>query len=293
MRDDDQEPSSDPFGPLDPIDGERSMTLFGAIAWTFLATSTYLLLLLLLVSLSPGKASDLVMNFGAQVFGTLLTLFCILRLYAPNTSIRHFLGLRGTHPGFYVLAGLLGVIIQIPTSALYDLILKRHPLEADHDVLFMENFSRGRPWQAIIFFILVLAGPFLEEVFFRGALFRPLRKENTAVGVVLVSSVLFAFVHLEKQIFLPIAILGFVLGTLRSASGSLLPSVVMHATFNGASFWSMFERFKSGATNSPEGPPPLSLIGGASMATIFLVVMALILGRYSRMAKEAQNEDLA
>lgn len=293
MRDDDQEPPSDPFGPLDPIDGERSMTLFGAIAWTFLSTSTFLLLLLLLVSIRPGVQGDLVTNFGAQVFGTLLTLFCILRLYAPNTSIRHFLGLRGTHPGFYVLAAVLGVIIQLPTTALYDAILKRNPLETDHDALFMDDLARGRPWQAILFFIIVLAGPFLEEVFFRGALFRPLRKENATSAVVLLSTVLFAFVHLEKQIFLPIAIVGFVLGILRTVSGSLIPSIIMHTAFNGAAFWSMYTRFKSGVATSTEPPPPLSLIAGASLATLFLVVMTVVIGRYSRVAKDARSEDSA
>lgn len=293
MRDDDQEPSSDPFGPVDPINGERSMTLFGAIAWTFLSTSTFLLLLLLLVSIRPAAQGDLVTNFGAQVFGTLFTLFCILRLYAPNTSIRHFLGLRGTHPGFYVVAALLGVIIQIPTTALYDVILKRNPPETDHDALFMDDLARGRPWQAILFFIIVLAGPFIEEVFFRGALFRPLKKENATVGVILVSTILFAFVHLEKQIFVPIAIVGFILGIMRALSGSLVPSIIMHTTFNGAAFWSMYERFKSGATTSTESPPPLSIIGGASLATLFLVVITAVLGRYSRMARDARSEDFA
>lgn len=292
MSDDDQEPSSDPFGPPDSQRGERTMTYFGAIGWTLLSTSLFLFLLLIMVSIRPGAGTDLVTNFGAQVVGTLFTLFCILRFYAPNVSIRHFLGLRGTHAGFYVLAAVLGILIQVPTTALYDAILKRNPTEMDHDTAMLEDMARGAPWRAVLFFIIVLAGPFLEEVFFRGALFRPLKKENTSFGIIIVSSLLFALVHLEKQIFFPIAIVGITLGILRAASGSLIPSIIMHTTFNGAAFLSLYERHRSGGTNTAETSAPPSIVIGASLAAFLLVVLTFVVGRRSEVAREARDEDL-
>jgi membrane protease YdiL (CAAX protease family) len=232
------------------------------------------------------------MNFGAQVVGTLFTLFCILRFYAPNVSIRHFLGLRSTHGGFYVLAAVLGIVIQVPTTALYDAILKRNPTETDHDAVMMDDFARGAPWRVVLFVIIVLAGPFLEEVFFRGALFRPLKKASAGFGIILVTSLLFALVHLEKQIFLPIALVGITLGILRNASGSLIPSIIMHTTFNGAAFLSLYERFRAGGSTVSEPSLPGTVVLGASLGALLLLGITYVLGQRSEAAREACSEDL-
>ena len=293
MRDDDQEPSSDPFGSPESQRGERPMTYFGAVGWTLLSTSLFLFLLLLIVSIRAGASTDLITNFGLQLASTLLTLFCILRFYAPNVSIRHFLGLRSTHGGFYVLAAVLGVVIQVPATALYDVILKRNPTETDHDAALMEDLGRGTPWRLALFVIVVLAGPFLEEVFFRGALFRPLKKENPPLGIVFVSSLLFALVHLEKQIFIPIAIVGITLGILRNASGSLIPSIIMHTTFNGAAFLSLYTRFRAGTASASEPSPSIRMVVGSSVVTLLLLAITYFVGERSNSAREARSEDLA
>ncbi len=292
MSDDDREPSSDPFGSPESQRGERAMTYFGAVGWTLLSTSLFLFLLLIMMSVRPGVGNDLITNFGLQLVSTLLTFFCILRFYAPNVSIRRFLGLRGTHGGFYVLAAVLGVVIQVPTTALYDVILKRFPSQADHDSVLMEDLARGTPWRVALCVIIVFAGPFLEEVFFRGALFRPLKKQSATLGVILVSSVLFALVHLEKQIFVPIAIVGITLGILRSASGSLIPSIIMHTTFNGAAFWSMYERFRSGKPTDSDASVPVPIVLTASLAALLLVAITYVVGQRSQTARDARGEDL-
>lgn len=294
MSDDDHEPSSDPFGPPESQRGERNMTYFGAIGWTLLSTSLFILLVLLTLSIRPRNEAGLIMAFGAQVFGTLFTLFCILRLYAPNVSIRRFLGLRSTHGGFYVLAAVLGVIIQIPASALYDAIVKRYPAELDQDSLILDTMARGKPWQWVAFMIIVLAGPFLEEVFFRGAIYRPLKKENSGFGIVLVTTVLFALMHRNQQIFIPIALVGLTLGMLRHVSGSLIPSIIMHTTFNGASFWATYETFRAGsAATSSEQSAPLRVVIATSLGVLLLVLVALFVGARSETAREARREDLA
>ena len=292
MSDDDREPSSDPFGPPESESGERVMTYFGAVGWTLLSTSLFLFLLLIIMSIRPGAQANLITYFGVQVVGTLLTLFCILRFYAPNVSIRHFVGLRGTHGGFYVLAAVLGVVIQIPTTALYDVILKRFPIDAEHGSVVLEEMARGTPWRVAIFVIIVLAGPFLEEVFFRGALCRPLKKESPTFGVIVLSSLLFALSHLEKQMFVPIAIVGLTLGILRNASGSLIPSIIMHTTFNGAAFWSMYERFRSGKSTETEASVPLPILLISSLVVLLLVGITYVVGERSEAAREARSEDL-
>lgn len=292
MSDDDQEPSSDPFGSPESQPGERSMTYFGAIGWTLLSTTLWVLTATLLAVLRPNSNIDLVVSFGAQAASGMFVLFCIMRLYAPDLSIRHFVGLRNTHGLFFVFAAMLGFVIQIPASALYDWILRRSPLEDDSDAALLDLMAQGASWRAIVFFILVLAGPFVEEVFFRGVLYRPLKKEGGGAAIILVSSILFAFSHLERQRMLPILIVGLALGILRHCSGSLLPSFIMHATLNGASFWPLYEQFRAGGKAITDAPPPLRIVAAASLSTLVLLVLVYIVGARSDSAAEARSEDL-
>lgn len=292
MSDDDQEPSSDPFGSPESQPGERGMTYFGAIGWTLLSTTLYVLTATLMAALRPNASVDLVLSFGAQAASGLFVLFCIMRLYAPDLSIRHFVGLRNTHGLFFVFAPMLGFVIQIPASALYDWILKRSPPEYESDQALVDLMARGALWRAAAFFIIVLAGPFLEEVFFRGVLYRPLKKESGGAGIILVSSILFAFSHLERQILLPIMIVGLALGILRHCSGSLLPSFIMHATFNGAAFWSLYERFRAGEKAVADEPTPMRIVAAASLSTLVLLVLVYIVGARTDSAAEARSEDL-
>jgi uncharacterized protein len=292
MSDDDREPSSDPFGSPESEPGERSMSYFGAIGWMLLTLLIPTFPVMIVSAIRSMPKDDLILNFGLQVVSTLITFFLILRFYAPQLSIRHFVGLRPTHGGFYVIGAVLGVIIAVPASTLYELIHRRNPTGIDQEKFLIEHLERGTSWHVVVFLIVVLAGPFLEELFFRGALFRPMRRENPPLGVVLVSSILFAFVHMDKHIFLPIAIVGFTMGLLRYLSGSLLPSVLMHMTFNGVSFWSLYSRFRSGAPSSDGEMPPLWLIAATSVASLGLILAALVLATRSQMSRESRAEDL-
>lgn len=289
MDEDDDERDSDPFGPREPEGGERSMSYVGAALWACAMTAVFLFGLVLVVSIRPAAQSDLVTKFGCQVIATLLALFLILRLYAPERSIRDFLGIRSTHVGFYPLALLLGVAVQVPANALYDLITRRFPTVTEHDDSLFEDLSKGRLSRVVAIVVLAVAGPFVEEVFFRGALFRPLRKRYDAAGVVLATSVYFAASHLEWQMIAPIAIVGLSLGVLRSASGSLVPSFLMHGAFNGVTLYSLLTRGPSEGADTSPIPLKISIAGSA--VTLVLLVLVTLLGDRSAWAHEARQRD--
>lgn len=290
MDEDDDERGSDPFGPREPIEGELPMTYVGAAAWSLGMTFVFFFLVMLVISIRPAAQSDLVTKFGCQLIATLLALFAILRLHAPDKSIREFLGIRSTHAGFYPLAALLGASVQVPANALYDLITRRFPTPADHDDTLYEEISRGRFDRIIAVVVLAFAGPLLEEIFFRGAIFRPLRRRYEGTGVVVATSLFFAASHLEWQMIGPIAIVGLALGSLRNASGSLLPSVVMHGVFNGVTLYSLFMRGSASADNTPL---PLSISIGGSVLTLALLGLVYLLGDRSAWAGEARRKDEA
>ncbi len=75
--------------------------------------------------------------------------------------------------------------------------------------------------------------PFVEELFFRGFVFRGLANRwGNGVGLVL-SAVVFAAMHYHIGLLLPILVTGLLLGGLYWRTGSLWPSIVVHAIQNG------------------------------------------------------------
>jgi len=81
----------------------------------------------------------------------------------------------------------------------------------------------------------VMAAPFVEELFFRGFLFRYLRGRVPIGWAVVISSAIFSVAHFqygEPTLFLPIFTTGLVLAAIYHYSGSLWPGVLTHATFN-------------------------------------------------------------
>ncbi len=160
-------------------------------------------------------------------------MFCILRVYAPQRSIRDFIGLRGTSVAIYPMALVFGATIVAPANALYAAVNARFPSPIP-DTL-SEVFHDASPVRrALIGAVLVVLGPILEEILFRGALLRPLKRKVGPISAAVFTGLLFALVHLEWQVLPPFILLGIALGLLRNWSGSTVPGMLVHATFNGA-----------------------------------------------------------
>ena len=90
---------------------------------------------------------------------------------------------------------------------------------------------------------LVLAGviaPLAEEMFFRGFVFTGLLRPLGFTGALIVSSLVFAVVHLQVMTILPIFVLGCLLAWLYYRSGSLWPSILVHATYNSVALLAAF-----------------------------------------------------
>jgi membrane protease YdiL (CAAX protease family) len=154
------------------------------------------------------------------------------------------------------LAGLGALLMSLFVNPASAFILDRlgHPTRSTVQLPFMrglEGWVRESPATAIpaIVLVVIIFGPAVEELVFRGAIFNGLYrlarlvsthlsgKENSARRVsfilsALVSSAIFAVLHLEPVLLPAIFILAMTLCTLFERTGSLLPSFVAHATFN-------------------------------------------------------------
>jgi membrane protease YdiL (CAAX protease family) len=248
------------------------MSSAAAAGWTFLVTFVFLALAGVMYALRGETRGDLVTGFSCQVISYTLGLFLILRVYAPERSIRDFIALRPTAWAFYPLAILLGIAIAFPAGALYDVVCARYP-SVDQDAM-TEVFRASSPARRVVMgFVLAAAGPAVEEVLFRGALMRPLRRRYSAGLSAVLTAILFALVHLEWQMFPPIVIVGLCLGLVRNWSGSLVVSTLLHGAFNAVSLGDLVRE----AAGAPAMKTPLAAtIGGAVVSVAVLAVMRVV-----------------
>ena len=83
--------------------------------------------------------------------------------------------------------------------------------------------------------VIVIVGPFLEEVFFRGFMFAGIAASRLGVaGAVAVTALLWAAVHVQYDIagVAVVLALGIMLGVARAMTGSILLTLALHAAGN-------------------------------------------------------------
>jgi membrane protease YdiL (CAAX protease family) len=85
---------------------------------------------------------------------------------------------------------------------------------------------------AITALVLVIIGPFAEELYFRGALAGAFAPRIGAALTPIASGVIFGAAHLEPRAFPALFVLGALLGWLYMRTRSIYPGVLVHAVNN-------------------------------------------------------------
>jgi hypothetical protein len=199
----------------------------------------------------------------------------------PRERALDFFAFRPVHPGIYPLSVLLGLAIHIPVEVIFRSIEQRWPGPSQD--LARSFLEAGTAKKIAIGVILVGIGPLVEEIFFRGALFRPLRKTSSASATIAVTSVMFAISHFAPQTYVPIALVGVALGIARHASGSLFPPFLLHAAFNGLSLVAMATTPLDAADRAS---PPLWVTLAGTAVTVGLAAGLWVVGARARARDE-------
>jgi len=87
-------------------------------------------------------------------------------------------------------------------------------------------------WIVISVLALAVWTPVAEEMFFRGFVLQGLANRWSFTPAVIVSSGVFAALHLSPALLLPVFVTGLLLGFLYRRTGSLWPSIAVHAAQN-------------------------------------------------------------
>lgn len=92
----------------------------------------------------------------------------------------------------------------------------------------------------LIGFLAVIVAPFAEELVFRGILYPTVKQQGYPRLALWGTSLLFAAVHSNAMIFLPLTFLAVILTLLYETTNNLLAPIVTHGLFNLANFlWLM------------------------------------------------------
>ncbi|MBC8145265.1 MAG: CPBP family intramembrane metalloprotease, partial [bacterium] len=175
-----------------------------------------------------------------------ISLMLVPAIYAARAQelpIRDLFRLHKVTLGFHV-AAVVGIVTLWPIVQSYLIIQELYLIpEGLYDGYramqqrLQEMYERLLPTGGMLAPILsVFAGALVpgvcEEMVFRGATQRSFERRMRPVNAIIVSSLLFAALHLQPHNFIPLLVLGGFLGLIAWSSGSVYPAIVGHFFFN-------------------------------------------------------------
>lgn len=215
-----------------------TVILLSLIFGTYLGRELFARLVALVQHLSLLDAREFVDE--RPIFGALSQLaaggaiLAIARhVYHPGGRFTRAYGLRPVNTSKILLAALVGFALQFPFAELHNFVEGVAPLAFEQKariarILAPESFGEGI---SLVLSVVAIA-PVVEELVFRGLLLPGIARGSGVVVGVAISTLGFALSHALPA---PVAVAfagGLVLSAITYRTGSLLPSIAMHAAHN-------------------------------------------------------------
>ncbi len=136
--------------------------------------------------------------------------------------------------------GFLACLAWIPVHLLLGLIWSGLLMQFGHEPnpqeavsLFIDSVKDGDHVLLLLLVLqIILIAPWLEELLFRGLLFRWILGYRSVLASTIISGVIFGVLHDSLASMFPIACLGVALAWLYNRTGSLLTTIFFHTFFN-------------------------------------------------------------
>ena len=180
---------------------------------------------------------NLLVGLVLQLFVFVLAL---LPLLAAGRPYNRLLGPTRTTGAMVAIGLASGIVVAILAYTLNAIaVLVTGSEEPVQQQLLQDALAGGLPLVLVVVLAVVVA-PLVEEVIFRGVLFRAMADRiNLGVSLV-VSSAIFALIHIEVVLSQPAAlvglfIVGLVLAVAYHLTGNLMVPILGHAVFNAIS----------------------------------------------------------
>lgn len=162
----------------------------------------------------------------------------------PQTRSRDWLSIRNRFGvpaffavGFFAVAAA-GILLGAAAAFLPEHV--REIFQANQRLVNELRDPNSRFAAALAVPAIVVFTPILEELIFRGALYRLFRSGMNAVPAALCSSVIFALMHDAPATYLPLTLLGCVLCFAYEKTGRIAAPILVHALFNANTLLCVF-----------------------------------------------------
>jgi membrane protease YdiL (CAAX protease family) len=139
--------------------------------------------------------------------------------------------------------GLLVVVYAV--IIIHNIVMVSLGVVTQADVVFGIFDHLDSP--VLFFFVSVVMAPIVEEMFFRGFMFKGFRQKYGVKAALIVSSLMFALSHFQLAAFLPTFLLGATLAYVYHRTDSLFPGMILHFLINAWGIGAMFAIYKFGA----------------------------------------------
>ena len=176
--------------------------------------------------------------FNGGLIGLILLYMSFWRRQHPKTP-SVLLGTNGS-VGSCLKAGALACLLWLPIhlliSVVWGFVLQQfghEPAPQEAVSLFGKALvNEDRPLVSLLIIQTLLIAPWLEELLFRGLLFRWLLGYRSVLTSAIISGIIFGLMHDSLASIFPITCLGVALAWLAHRSGNLLTTIFFHMFFN-------------------------------------------------------------
>lgn len=201
------------------------------IGWFFLITVIVHVGFSLLLSFAVDMGINI--SIEVQLIFSELTLLVPTLIYILKNklSFTEDLGFRKIKVGTIFMVLLVTMLISpfiTFVNLASQLFVPNTMLESSSELLSGSTF--------VVWFLASVYGPFVEELGFRGVVGKTLGKASGLIKGVLMSSLLFALMHLNINQACYAFVLGVIFSIVNIATGSIVSSMIMHMAVNG---WNM------------------------------------------------------
>ncbi|RHW43616.1 CPBP family intramembrane metalloprotease [Neobacillus notoginsengisoli] len=205
------------------------------------------LLLLLTLVIVPVGIEFLLHDFLLQIFqdrlysgtatGFVMAVVFTLSVYSiaikPKQLRWDAVGLR-SFSGTYWKWMVVWTVVLIVASLLIVLLMEIFQIGIDN--MKTESLKANLNWFtfSVGFISAAIISPLYEEIFYRGFLYKWFRmKWGVSTGLI-ISSIIFTIVHIPTYNTLPVNFIsGIIFAWTYEKTGSVLPAMIIHGTFNG------------------------------------------------------------
>jgi len=224
-----------------------------SLGLAFIGGSTIAALLVSFALTASGMHTSTINDWYSTAWGAFIYSFAtaiiavgVIALYVSKSrSSWRSLGVispRWKHVGIAVAAVFVYLAIYVVVISVVKTLVPAINLEQQQDLGIAS--PHGIRELVLVFITLVLLPPIMEETIFRGFMFAGLRTKLPFIVSALITSVLFALGHLQFGSSAPLLwvaaidtfVLSMVMCYVRERTGSIIPTMIMHALKNLLAF---------------------------------------------------------